>query len=575
MVPMAKTVARKSKHFPSENFFLLAILTLALILRIWGVSFGLPETFHADEPIVVNHALAYGTGDWNPHFFKIRPLVSYLLFAVYGIYYLIFRGLGKFQGVEDFQNLFLNNPTSFYLLARLIFGAFLGTATVYLFYRLCRKYFSKEQALISSFFLAVSFLHVRDSHFIYVDIPLLFVLVACFFPILQLLDKAGRKVYLLFGVLLGTAVAVKYNGVFVFVPFLTAYLLRKRSAESPLLDTLFLKVGLISMAAFALLNPFSWLDWKFFLGELSRQSQAEGATHFLHHLTYSLNGGLGFPLLVFSIFGILRNFWIRDKKRWVLISFIGTYYLVLCFFSQPYDRYVLPLLPFLCFFAADFLIWGVKQLPFSFAFLGILALAVAFPSLVKVIRSDQIFSREDIRSLVRDRVETVIPSGAKIVLDVPLFMPRLKWSLAQLEEKKRELETVGNTSRTQIKRLEAMMRMGQNESGPRYELYFLSRQENKNAFLFSRPAIPYDLDSLKKKGIQYVLVAKIKPDFEPKFYEDLKKEGIFLAKFSPYQDQSREWPIDSLPLTGGPFLWSELSARERNGHILEIYRLKE
>lgn len=571
---MTKTAVRRSEHSPAEKFFLPAILALALLLRLWGISFGLPDIFHADEPIVVNHSLAYGTGDFHPHFFKIPPLVGYLLFAVYGFYYLIFGGLGKFQGVEDFQNLFFANPTSFFLLARLFFGAFLGTATVYLLYRLGRKYFSKELTLFSSFFLAVSFLHIRDSHFIYVDIPLLFILVACFFPILELLDKASRKVYLLLGVLLGTAVATKYNGVFAFVPFVTAYLLRKRSERSSWLDANCLLVGMIALVTFALLNPFSWLDWKFFLGELLRQSHAEGTTHFLHHLTYSLNGGLGFPLLLFSLFGILRNFWTQDKKRWVVISFIGAYYLLLCFFSQPYDRYVLPLIPFLTLFAADGLLEFKERFRHSQMALWILAFFIALPSLVKVVWSNQIFSREDIRSLVRERVETVIPSGAKMALDVPLFMPRLKMSLAQLEDKKRELETGGDPSRVQVKRLESMMRMAQSESGPRYELYFLARKENTHKFLFSRPTVPYDLASLKEKGIEYVLVAKIHPDFESKFYEDLKRKGTFLARFSPYKDKSRQWPIDQLPLTGGPFLWSELASRERNGHILEIYRLK-
>ena len=82
-------------------------MTLAFALRLWSVNFGLPYIYHADEPIVVHHALAYGTGDFNPHFFRIPPLVSYLLFICYGIYFLMGSALGFFQSIQDFEQLFI------------------------------------------------------------------------------------------------------------------------------------------------------------------------------------------------------------------------------------------------------------------------------------------------------------------------------------------------------------------------------------------------------------------------------------------------------------------------------------
>src|SRR3989344_5891622 len=67
------------------NFFVSSLLMGGFVdtqcgfkLRIWGLNFGLPYQFHQDEPIVVNHALAYGAGDLNPHFFIIPPLASYI-----------------------------------------------------------------------------------------------------------------------------------------------------------------------------------------------------------------------------------------------------------------------------------------------------------------------------------------------------------------------------------------------------------------------------------------------------------------------------------------------------------------
>src|SRR3990167_579766 len=152
-----RKAASKKTEIPAY-WAICLIIGLAFFLRIWGLSFGLPELYHADEPIVVNHALAYGTGDLNPHFFKIPPLVSYLLFGVYGFYFLFLKVFGWVGSVSDFQLLFLGDPGSFYWLARFIFGALCGTATVYLLYRLVKRHFTVQHGLAAAFFLAAAFL---------------------------------------------------------------------------------------------------------------------------------------------------------------------------------------------------------------------------------------------------------------------------------------------------------------------------------------------------------------------------------------------------------------------------------
>ena len=519
---------------------------------------------------MVNHALAYGSGDFNPHFFKIPPLVSYLLYGVYGFYFLLLKLTGLIHGVSDFENLFLGNPSSFYWLARFIFGSLLGTATIYLLYRLLKKFFSREHALVAAYFLAASFLHVRDSHYIYADIPLLFVLVACFFPIFEILKgKKGRQ-EIAFGFLLGTAVATKYNGVLVFFPFLLARFLSQK--KKPWFDWNLMAAGMVSLFCFGALNPYSWLDPRSFFNELFGQSHSEGFSGFLHHLTYSLNGGMGVPLLLLSLAGLawaIRG----DAKRRVLACFVIIYYGVLCFFSQPYDRYALPLIPFLTFFAADILLELQKKMRFSNLILWMLIFFIALPSLVKSVLSDQLFARKDIRAVVREKVESVIPAGSRVALDILFFMPRLKPSVKQLEEKRNEILAGGHPASAQLKRLDLMLERAKKFSEPRYELYFLNRNPSGDGFLFSKPTVPYDIKRLKDRGVEYVFFAKVNKSFEENFYKDLRTNAVLLARFSPYKDTSREWPIDSQPLTGGPFLLKELEARERNGQIIELYKL--
>ena len=549
------------------------ILALGFLLRIIGIHFGLPDLFHADEPIVVHHALAYGAGDLNPHFFKIPPFTSYLLFIMYGFYFLGGKLLGLFAGREDFLSSFLRDPSSFYLLGRLLFGAVLGTATIWALYGLIKRFFERELALLSAFFLAVSFLHVRDSHYIYADIPLILILLLCFFPLFQILKKPKPAYYIVFGFLAGIAIATKYNGLFIFLPLFVTPFLKTASKRQPLLSlNLFLSL-IAAFITYSVLNPFSWIDLKFFLSELKGQSGSEGFSGFLHHLIYSLNGGLGFPLLTLAIYGIALAFFERDLKKYAFMIFIFSYYGVLCFFSQPYDRYALPLIPFFAFFAADGLIQIKKRFQLSHASVLVVSFALVLPSIAKIYRSDYLFLQKDVRTVAREWVEESIPKNTKIALDSSFYVPRLKPTVAQLREKQSKILASPHGG-AQARRLDLMIKQAEADEAPRYELFFLEEAEDKSQFLFAKPNVPPNVETLRKLGIRYVITYQDQGKRREQFMADLEQRATLMEKFTPYKDKARERVIDPLPLTGGPFLWNELAARERNGYIIKVYRLK-
>ena len=478
--------------FKKEHLPIWVILVLGFFVRIIGINFGLPDLYHADEPIIVNHAVAYGTGDLNPHFFKIPPLVSYLLFMCYGVYFALGRAVGFFSELEDFQNLFLTDPTNFYLIGRIIFGVLCGTATIYVFYRLLNRFFSRTHALLGSFLLAFTFLHVRDSHYVYTDIPLLLVLVASFFPILKIAENGNKKDYVLFGILLGMAVATKYNGVFIMAPFLMAHVYRK--GEKWLDSNLLVGVG-CSLFSYVILNPFSLLDFNFFLSELRGQGKAEAFVGFFHHLIYSLNGAVGFPILLFAVIGmgVAVSFFKLDFKRLILCFFIWVYYLILCLFSQPYDRYVLPLLPFVIFFSTDSLLFIKEKFNLTSFATSFLVLVLILPNAVKIYFSNLLFLEKDVRTVAREWIESHLPSESRVALDVPFFMPRLKSSLAQLKEKQGEiLREEGHGDSAQTERIELMIKNAQESLMPRHHLFFM-KTNLEGSFLFSNPALPYYL----------------------------------------------------------------------------------
>lgn len=556
----------KAFRFSRETFLLSGILALAFILRAWGVQFGLPHFYHADEPIVVNHALAFGMGDLNPHFFKIPPLVSFLLFICYGIFCVAGWGVGLFHSVRDFEQLFYSDPSLFYLIARLVFGVFLGTVSVYLFFRLVKRFADMPTALWSSFFLAVNFLHVRDSHYIYADIPLLLVLLLGFFVIFRVSENpSSRKGHLLAGGMIGLATATKYNGVFLAIPYLWICLRNVPWKKWPVCWVL---AGLGASATFTLLNPYAILDPTLFLKEIAEQSTANsGGLPWFHHLTYSLAGALGWPMLVLALLGAFQALLSKDERSQAIAVFVVGYYVILCRFGQPYDRYVLPLIPFMLILAAEVLIKlkGRSQL-----FFWILIPLVVLPSIIKTVHWDWLMSEPDVRTIAKKWVEANIPAGSRLALDGGFFMPRLAFSPEQLE-KKRLLALSGFQSGAKMRRLDALL---SKPYQPFYELYFLSNGQERSGFLFAEPLAPFDLAALKQKKIQYVLlIDAIHPAGDP-FFQALQASADRIMTFSPYWD-SRDLTIhDPQTMTGGPFLWKDIVSRERGGYPVSIYHIR-
>ncbi|MBI3316938.1 MAG: glycosyltransferase family 39 protein [Candidatus Omnitrophica bacterium] len=551
---------------------LAAILLAAFLLRFWGIQFGLPFLYHADEPILVNHALAYSSGDFNPHFFKIPPLVSYLLFFVYGILFFVGKLIGTWQNPQDFETLFYSDPSLFYFSGRLLFGALLGTLSVGALYRMMQYHWGKKKALLGALYFAVAFNHVKNSHYLYADIPLGFVLILAFHEILKFEVYPQGIRSLKIGALMGLAGAVKYNGIFIAFPYLLS-LLGKRSFRQVFLH--FFAAAFCAAVVFLLLNPFALLDYGHFLREIIQQSKSHGPVGLFHHFLYSLKGGLGSPLLCLSLLGLLKSFHPWDKKRVSVSFFIVAYYLLISFKGQPYDRYVLPLLPFICLLAADASEWIIERIKWGkrFAIYFVILGAIFYPLLSSVLY-DQIMSQQDTRTLAKNWIEANLSKETVIALDSDFFMPRLLPSEKQLEQKKLTILESGHHYESKLRKLNYLLSQTR-EGESRFELYFMTGEgPDSLRFLYATPTVAYDWEALKSKGIRYVLIAALqKTRNPPSFFEPLSSHAKRIQTFSPYRNPEIEYALDAISMTGGPFTMDELLSRQRPGPILQLYEI--
>ncbi len=572
-------------RFHKSNYPILVIIAIGLSLRIWGINFGLPYQFHQDEPIIVNHALAYGTGDLNPHFFIIPPLASYLLFGFYVLYFFIGSISGIFTGVEQFSLSFFRDPTPFYIIGRVILGVLPSILSVYLIYKLAIRFFSKKAALYASLIMAVTFLNVINAHYAYADNLLVFFVLLAYLAMSMLMDSPKISNYVIAGILTGLAIATKYNAVLLVVPLLVAHIVTFRHCEesrrflagrrSNLINLNLLIFGATAVFTFIICNPYSLLDAGFFWESLTHRIRG-GYRGMGHHLTYSLFEGAGAAPVILGIIGLG---WLlkKDLKKGIfLISFPAIFYLHLIFKSQSFPRYALPVIPFLAI-GLSFLLFGLyERLKTNALKAAIVAvsLILVMPTAAKSIKADMLFAGKDTRIEAKEWMEKNIRPRTRIALAHTFFSPPLEQTTEQLKEKEGILSGQPELKDLKSKKLELLIK---GRKAPiTYQVYYLrGDNEAPGQFLNFWPVIENSVNDLRKNDITYVIFNNTDPS---EALKELQKEAgsIFkpVAVFSPYVDDKFRLPYDPIELTCLPAGTKELFSRRAAGPYLVIYKIK-
>jgi len=559
-----------------EHVFLIAILSVGFILRVWGIGFGLPYQFHQDESMAINHAIAYGGGNFNPNYFQLPPLLSYILFFFYAIFYGIGSFFHFFKNTDDFLKLFLQDPSAFYLIARVSLGLLPGCISIFLIYKLTREISDKASAYLSAIFLAVSFLYVRDCHYVYHDIPLAFCLILTFIFLFQFINTNKLSKIIWTGVFAGLATGFKYNGILVIFPVLLQPWLVKKITKTPVRYVLWVNfVFFISFfVSYILSNPYSILDIKAFFESLFLEKQAHGYVGWLHHVIFSSFEGMGLLMTIISILGFIIFLFSKNIKKKLIAIFILLSYLSIVFFGQVHERYILPVLPFLLIAASvclkslfDKFIFKKQKIVFV-----IIVLLIAVPSFIKSIYSDILFSRKDTRAQAADWIFKNIPRGSLIALDHSFFSPRLIQSPEQIDEK---ISALQNKKEFDGRIRKAKILKGISEQEKSYNVFFLGNDSEGKFIFSSSPVLAFNLDGLIEKKIAYVVIHLDYPlqDYpESDFMAALLNKAKLIKVFNPYKVKNIDLKERFSP-TAAPFSSKEIFNRNNNGPILLIYKL--
>lgn len=413
--------------------YLMLILILAFVLRVWGIAFGLPllET-RPDELTSISIALDVLSGEFNPHFFVYPSLHIYLLSFLYLIYYAIGRIAGTFKTLVDLAVEFSLDPTILHLIARLMSVVF-AVATIYLLYRLTKRLLNSEPAaLISSLLLSIAYLHVRESHFAKTDVMMVFFLVLSFVFIFKLYSRQSLRDSLLAGLASGLAISSKYSAFPVLASLFLVYVLyylkrglpifhvfRNRNLRYSCVAAFF---GFILGTPYSVLSSSEFLDGIRFLSKSVNEGYLgfRTGTGWWFHLRYSLFYGIGWSFYLAAAVGTVMLF-VRDwRKSVVLFSFPLLYYLFIGRSTLRAVRFVLPLVPFLCISASYFFDRFAHRLHplvgvFSRRVILTLTLAIlAVPSTLSSLRFNRLLSKEDSRLIARSWIQQQLATGSSV-----------------------------------------------------------------------------------------------------------------------------------------------------------------
>jgi hypothetical protein len=351
------------------------LCALGLVLRLRGIGYLLPTVTQLDASVIVHQvetmrdAASASAGDQQAAYYpQLLARATSLLPDPRAV-----RDAGPVDLAAHLKR--ASDPWTQVRIVSVLLSILIVPGT----WLLARRFFSRGWALVASALCATSLVHVAFSsqerpHGTAASFSLLCVLAA-----LRLRRKPDATAYLLVGIAAGLAIGSLHYGVFVLPAVATAIALRERTPGRA--SAWWTLASLVIVALFVRwLYPFHFAQTKGFLsledvgGE--RALNLSGQPLFLEKFN-----GRGFvsiaenlwsydPLILFSaLLGIAcaalslrRGDAVIDRARrddaWIALAYAVPYFLVIGMYAETWERFLLPLLPYLACLA----VWGLRTL---------------------------------------------------------------------------------------------------------------------------------------------------------------------------------------------------------------------
>ena len=431
-------MSRESKTF---IYLFILVLIIGLVIRIWGITWGLPQEFHPDEPLVVPRAIdTVTTGDWNPHYFLVPSFQTEITSIAYNLVYLGGRISGSFNSTSDFGEWSASNYGSLYLIGRglsVIFGLLTIAGTIFLTRLVLKKREEDETgdvpadriSIFSGLIIALSPLTVTASRLITPDIPMLAFYVWAVYIMLRAVHSGNARKLALAGFIAGLAVSSKYSAAVLVLPLIVSAWHTGKNDGNLNLGQLYVAPIFTLFCGFLIGTPWLLLDSSTFFEHLFIQYRQQHEGHLgmeqsgftALHMLWDFMTNEGFGFLILAVVGIFSGFNRVRREWWVILPLLVIYLSEVSRWQVYADRYLLPAIPLLAVWTGFGLvsIMGIfrQRVLKNLIAVIIIILVIVPPMLVSITKAHRLVL-PDTRTLALAWVEENIPEGSLILLEI-------------------------------------------------------------------------------------------------------------------------------------------------------------
>ncbi|MGI8589149.1 MAG: ArnT family glycosyltransferase [Chloroflexia bacterium] len=402
---------------------------LGAAARFWNLNWdGGAFTFNPDEATLNTFAIRLGP-DLNPHFFYYGSVPIYLYRATAEV-------LSTLTGIDWLS-------TERFALVGRAYSALASAATLLVVFLVGRRLWGRHAGLLAAGFLAASALAIQQAHFGTVDSALTLAGALLLLSALNIAETGRTRHYLISGLILGLALAVKLSAAsFIILP-LVAHLSRSRprvDTNRRLFSELVPPALLLVVAAVGCLlaAPYYLLDWPELWDAIMVQSnefsggyklsytwQFIGRTPYIFEWGNLLLWGLGLPLGLAALGGtawaLRRAVLRRTASLLLLTAWPNLYLLYVGTWEVRFVRYMLPLLPFYCLCAAGALLAlrdRLQRAGPAGAWMGrIVIIAVVIGAVGCGLAILSIYTRPDTRNAATNWLYASVPRRSRLLME--------------------------------------------------------------------------------------------------------------------------------------------------------------
>jgi hypothetical protein len=260
------------------------------------------------------------------------------------------------------------------------------------------------------------------------------------------------------------------------------------------------------------------------------------------YLAKSLETGMGLPLLIACLLGLVLVVWQRSTSGLLVAIVPVATYVFLGNQEMYFARFMLPAYPGLIVLGAGATIWVLdsKKIQARYPWSLILIALTTLPSTRSVLRHNHLLAREDTRTEAKQWIEANVPAMSKIALDREVFSPPLST---------------------------------RDDPQPR------SRRSYNVILVGDKGLSMRSLDEYRLEEVEFVVTSShlsrislsdpVSDASRRTFYSNLDEELELVAQFRPFPGP--EEPAFVFDQIYGP--WTSLSQVDRPGPEIRVYRL--